>query len=106
MLWQLESLKDMLRSEMEDKARFRTQAEGIAASAGRYESAARSAKFSADKARAEVAVLEGALTGSKVGQLQPQHQVLPALTCSNLTDSYVRIVCIALSISMVLPETR
>ena len=57
----------MLRSEMEEKQRFRVQAEGIAASAGRFESAARSAKFTADKARAEVAVLEGALTGSKVG---------------------------------------
>ena len=63
---QLESLKEVLRSETEEKERFRTQAEGIAANAGRYESAARSAKFSADKARAEVAVLEGALSGSKV----------------------------------------
>lgn len=61
----------MLRTEIEGKERFRTQAEGIAASAGRYESAARSARFSADKARAEMAVLEGALTGSKVGQQVP-----------------------------------
>lgn len=63
---QLESLKEMLRSEMEEKQRYKAQAEGIAGSAGRLESTARSAKFSADKARAQVAVLEGALTGSKV----------------------------------------
>ena len=62
---QLESLKEMLRTEMEEKSRYKTQAEGIASSAGRLEATARSARFTAEKARAEVAVLEGALTGSR-----------------------------------------